>query len=248
MLQRSHARAHDDPLNKPKNVQTTKNLRENKSTPARSCPPRCHLLPFPSLPSLPPRAPRYIATTGSATARHVFSLPAPHPPPATRRARRGAFSGRPVPASVGGRADVAVPAALLPAAARWARRDLRQHPRCVRFLGPVLGNLAILAGCVCANLLARAVALGALLDLFVGGFLEVTRPAAPTRVTRTRLFSALLPISRGGKLYYEKKEGRCVRVDLEVQICLHLQTCRVEIALPRLCGLFVPVGSVCVLT
>lgn len=210
VLQRSHARAHDDPLNKP-NVQTTKNLRENKSTGAElpsSLPP----------PSLLPDPPVYIATTGSATARHVSSLPAPPPLrllPHTVRLPGGrgacAFSGRFLRRRPSGRADVAVPAALLPAAARWARRDLRQHPRCVRFLGPVLGNLAILAGCVCANLLARAVALG-LLDLFVGGFLEVTRPAAPTtvpiRVTRTLLFSLYSPFLEG-EITNKKKVRSC---------------------------------------
>lgn len=71
-------------------------------------------------------------------------------------------------------ADVAVPAAVLPAAARRARRDLRQHFRCVFFFsGSVLGNYDILLGSVWEGKPACLLALE--LDLFVGGFLEVTR-------------------------------------------------------------------------
>jgi hypothetical protein len=50
------------------------------------------------------------------------------------------------------------------------------------------------------------------LDLFVGGFLEVTRPAAPTtvpiRVTRTLLFSLYSPFLEG-EITNKKKVRSC---------------------------------------
>jgi hypothetical protein len=90
----------------------------------------------------------------------LLPLPSPNtsPPrgPPTLRPFRFAFLVGPF---LEAEADVAVPAAVLPASARRAGRDLRQHPRCVHSLDPVSGDPAILAGCVCAD---------SSLDLFVG--------------------------------------------------------------------------------
>lgn len=159
---RRHARGHDDPLNKPNKRPDHQKTSEKTNPPARSSHPRCHHLP----PSLLPEPPRYITTTASASARHVSSLPGSPPPSAsshtrtvrqaTLRARRGAFSGRllPSPRPDDGR--------------MFLRRLFYRRPPdgLVEISGNILGafafsaqysgNLAILAGCVCANLLARS--------------------------------------------------------------------------------------------
>lgn len=131
VLQRSHARAYDDPLNKP-NVQTTKNLRENKSTGAELP----SLLPPAPPPSVPP--PRYIATTDS-TARNVSSLPAPSTSTSSPT-RFGYPAGRrvlcPVPASAAGRMSL------------FRRLFYRRPPDghgLVEISGNILGAFAFLA-------------------------------------------------------------------------------------------------------
>ena len=126
----------------------------------RGAPSRCQYISPPPAASLPVcHPPSPSPPTGSATARHVPShlrLPRRGYPAARRVLRRYLRGGGCGGGGARARADGAVPAAVLPSAARRARRDLRQHPRCVPFLGPVLGSHAILAGCVCANLLARS--------------------------------------------------------------------------------------------
>lgn len=90
VLQRSHARAYDDPLNKP-NVQTTKTS-EKTNPPARSCPPCCHQHHLhPSLlPDISPPPALLLVTSPPCP-----PPPPPPPPPQGSVTRRGgAFSVR----------------------------------------------------------------------------------------------------------------------------------------------------------
>jgi hypothetical protein len=110
----------------------------------------------------------------------------------------------------------------------------------VPFLAPVLGNHAILAGCVCANLLARGGLVGPVRRGFLGSNASHGTENLVHTSHCTRLSSLYSPFLEGGNRENKKKSAW-------VLISRRGFACRVDIALPRLCG-FVPVGSVHALT
>lgn len=150
LRRRTHARTRSRrPVKQPERPNGHQNLPKNKSTG-----------------SLPPPSPQYI------TAGLLLLVTSPRPSPSSPSTSRRTSSPR-GPATCGlpfrvrgrhlpplrqqrGRRDVAVPAAVLPAAARRAGRDLPQHPRCVHFLASLPNDPAVSAGRRCENPAARA--------------------------------------------------------------------------------------------
>jgi hypothetical protein len=136
------ARAHDDPLKQQSKRPNHQNLPKKQL-------PRVSLSPPSSIVSPPGCALLLVVTSPLSVSLHL-------PPHLAASGDLAAFPfrvpGRSLPrgGGAGERADVAVPAAVLPAAARRAGRDLRQHPRCVHFPDPPPGDPAILTWFLCA--------------------------------------------------------------------------------------------------